>query len=383
MKREDQLLLICARPTLRPEHTHQIRQLLERPLIWDQIIQNASQEGLAGLLHAHLKDLDAVEVIPDWARGALKKSYYTTLAYNGYLKEELRQVFRVFENHSISVMLLQGMALLDKVYASPGMRPMCDIDLLVRPEDMAKILKELTNLGYFVLTRYPLVCAKDGVKFDLHTEVAYLSRIGVSPRSPIIESEPLWRNAVPWDMGFQDVRILSPIDQLLYLSAHLQKHSFSRLIWFADIVGLLERTPPISWEEMVQRADRLKLKTPTYFVLSYIKHVLQGPSDDTALDLLKPGRLGVIERYLHTQLLRNIRVPGSGDVLFFLGMGSRLDQVSFLIRTAFPKPDVLKEIRGSRHIADLLIGYPRRALHLLALGLRFLISVLRRVLQRR
>ena len=84
-------------------------------------------------------------------------------------------MLRAFES---PVIVLKGAALLSSVYEDFGLRMLGDVDILVKPEDVPKIDKILSQLGYqsdhkqdaYYVTNYlnSLVYGKNGSPLLLH-----------------------------------------------------------------------------------------------------------------------------------------------------------------------------------------------------------------------
>ncbi len=68
-------------------------------------------------------------------------------AANLHFQSELTEIVRWFNEADVPVMLLKGAALNLTVYPRPDLRPMSDLDLLVRPGDAERALSLLKGHG--------------------------------------------------------------------------------------------------------------------------------------------------------------------------------------------------------------------------------------------
>ncbi len=109
---------------------------------WDALTDLAIRERVAPLLSQRLEARDDV---PDAVRRKLRSELYVTGAFNLVLYRELA---RLLEGAPGRVVILKGAALATSVYGDPALRPMCDIDVLVRREDLALWTRQVTDLGY-------------------------------------------------------------------------------------------------------------------------------------------------------------------------------------------------------------------------------------------
>ena len=72
-------------------------------------------------------------LLPAEVETALRQSYYLTAACNLRLFAALDQALRALAARGIEVIVLKGAALAQTVYPSVALRPMGDLDVLVRP----------------------------------------------------------------------------------------------------------------------------------------------------------------------------------------------------------------------------------------------------------
>src|SRR6476659_7146410 len=69
------------------------------------------------------------------------------------LLQDLAEILRACEQEQIAVVPLKGSLLATLYYAEPGLRPMNDLDLLVRPADEQRMLRLLARLRYQLIAR--------------------------------------------------------------------------------------------------------------------------------------------------------------------------------------------------------------------------------------
>ncbi len=171
-----------------------------------------------------------------------------------------------FGEAGIEFLVLKGMALAYLVYPDPVTRPMTDIDLLVRPRDVARAAERIEGLGYRSL-EHQEAFTDDLVRFggelsfgrtpgpflELHWMLEQYERLRGVIR---IDEEALWRRAMPYTMAGRTLRTPSPEDQLLTLALHLGLvHRMRGLRWLLDI-DLVARTfaGKIDWPATRERA---------------------------------------------------------------------------------------------------------------------------------
>lgn len=236
------------------------------------------------------------------------------------------------------IVLIQGSSVLH-LYPDPSMRPLSDLDLLVLPEDLDRVVARLEKLGYPRITEHPPACAADGVVFDLHTDLLELSRFGAAP--PLsLPARLFWGRKVRHPS--LPVFLLHPDDNLIALCVHMQKHSFSQPRWFLDLIPHLDAHPP-EGKTLWDRAIALSAEHPLYFAMRYLAERKNVRSARVLTDSAPPIRLKFLERRSLERLLSDRPQILPGELLFLAPLPP-LTALRVLKRLAFP-PGVPKTRR--------------------------------------
>src|SRR3990172_9201402 len=148
LSNENSLLLYCAQTTVSENTGTQLNELLSRSLDWKFISEAAFSRNIAQLLYHNLKGLGNRHLIPPEVLEKLKKAYHGNIARNMFLYAELRNIVNAFQSAGLKVIALKGAALAGIVYRDAGLRPMMDLDLLVRKEDLGIAQRIMTDLHY-------------------------------------------------------------------------------------------------------------------------------------------------------------------------------------------------------------------------------------------
>lgn len=115
---------------------------------WEAARWSIQVHGTAPLLHQasrHWPDADALDPI---VSGYLAAQEQRSRARVSLLLSELAEILEACQAASLPVMPLKGSLLNARYYPAPGLRPMNDLDLLVRPADESRIHQILAKLGY-------------------------------------------------------------------------------------------------------------------------------------------------------------------------------------------------------------------------------------------
>lgn len=103
--------------------------------------------GVAPVLHERLSSIEAPSV-PAELRAYLSRQHRLCAERNTLLLGELREILLALDVAGIAAIPLKGSVLAERFYAAPGLRPMSDLDLLIRPADEARALAVLRELRW-------------------------------------------------------------------------------------------------------------------------------------------------------------------------------------------------------------------------------------------
>lgn len=155
----------------------------------------------------------------------------TALVRNLLLLKELEDLLEALG--PVKPVLLKGAALLAMDCADPRRRVMQDIDLLVRPEELDKLIAALKKQGFVKLAGNASQFRKNGLDIDAHAGIWYLNE-----RELALFHERAQDAAV----GEQAARVPAPDDHLIFLLTHAAvQHGEIEPKWVEDVALLISR----------------------------------------------------------------------------------------------------------------------------------------------
>ena len=271
-----------------------------RQLSWESLVYEAESQGVAPLLHKHLEYIGFT--LPDGNHRILRSLTQRCRFSNQIRNSTIAEVLNTFQLEKIDNLLVKGIALANSVYSTPDLRPMRDIDLLVRRKDLEKAGKTLLELGFQQQTHHdipadyyhlpPLVKNIDGLPVTVELHHSLLPLDGNYPEWP---HETLYESSRPLTIGVTDAATLGLEQNLLYLYLHGLRAPLSyepfRFVHIADLFCLVERYfEEMDWSEALAIFPQLKS------ILSRLNFVTPWPdeiSTGLALDFgKKPGGIG-------------------------------------------------------------------------------------------
>jgi putative nucleotidyltransferase-like protein len=310
-----------------------------QPLDWEYVRQAADRQGVAPLLH------DWLTRHPEFAppkspADRLYHAYWANHFRNRALLSELARLADAAAGAGITFMPLKGAILAVDYYPVPALRPMSDLDLLVRPEDLEAMGHLLRSLGYREVDRQPSYVEEGRLDRRSREHQWVMARSGVSvlveyraePMEPAVgqltdldsaftaklgqHAAAIWTRARPSPAGLR----MSPEDLLLHVAAHqAARHADFRLIWLHDIARIVTRdSAHFDWEYVCASAMRLRVAGPVRAALEAAARWIDAPVPITALErwLNRPrhGPLRLVERWESRRLAEHVAGLGAADL---------------------------------------------------------------------
>lgn len=231
---------------------------------WDDLIHEAEKQGVAPLLYKHINSLDCT--IPDSARRLLQSLYLRNRRSNTIRNRAVAEIVTAYKAEKIDVLLVKGIALCNFAYSEIGLRPMRDIDLLVKKVDLAKAAKILFELGYVSAPDHdipndyyhlvPMGKTIDGlpVNIELHHNL-----LPFHPQYPLWPLERSYSTARELEINGTRALTLGLEETLWYVYLHGFKAPLTyepfRFMHVADIVSLVEKfLGIINWQQVCKDA---------------------------------------------------------------------------------------------------------------------------------
>lgn len=275
-----------------------IKEILGGSLDWDWILRFAEYNRIWSLLYNKLKKFNQ-KSIPDHIMKKLEGITLYTASQNLLIEHETKKLLERLNEKNICVIMLKGLSLQKKIYANKIVRPMADVDLLVKEEDLLRVEQVLLDHGFVFDVRRTSKeeCLKKGehdfpyMKKGTRTMVEVHWHL-VDKYNPFeIKMEDIWRRAKKTGIGGADTLTLSLEDILIYQCLHVSfQHVFFSAA-FRDIVDVSEIVKrfcdEIDWSLLVKTCVEWKTEAFVYYILNLVKKMLNAPVPDVVLENLK------------------------------------------------------------------------------------------------
>jgi len=217
--------------------------------------------------------------------------------------ETLDRIERRFESEHVPMVLLKGAAVAGSAYRDPSLRPMTDIDIWLKPDDMPRAAAALSALGFrgdpSPRKRPEALQRHSGGELVFHHARREHGRVelhyGAFPgwwirRAANPDTNAVWHRAEPLGPGRHASRLATE-DAILQTAFHVAVNQFgqSPLRGLMDL-AVLARAYPVDWDAIVERARVWRLATATWLVLDAAHRWIGLPGSDAAVSRLRPAR---------------------------------------------------------------------------------------------
>ena len=220
------------------------------------------------LMHLALSPTDLpAELRTQWQR--LRMQW---LRENTRALRTVSKLFTGLESAGIPAATMRGLPLAHTLYPDPSLRPMHDVDILIRPEDATRCEAVLKALGHSPVERLRSqhVYHIDGTIVEVHRSVLTAKRY----RKAIRPSDLLATRQQRLLPDGTVLHVLSPEHELICLVCHaLVHHEMERLLFVVDI-GLLESQENIDWEYVREFCRKARLTRMVGLTLAFVNNIL-------------------------------------------------------------------------------------------------------------
>ncbi len=336
---------------------------------WDVLSQVVNSENLAPLLYQIVRDQD---IVPATVEQSWNQAYIHNAARNTVLFHELEAVVRELNSKGLPVVLLKGAALVETIYGgNAAIRPMIDIDLLVRRESLPTALRVLSE--YCSAPSQIEAYAKENIEavrqvmfrkagivetlIDLHWSLLD------SPFYPHrFFGDWAWETAKPALVGGTSVSILGCEALVLHLCAHLLiDQSEYQLLELHDIAEVVTRyESQIDWDLMFTKAQQFDLVSPLQEVLSRVMEDWDIMIPNDAREKLSALRASPAEAEFFTWLTRKNQPAVKLLSANLASMPSWRERLRYIWRSIFPKQSYMERYYRARHRWLVPLLYPYR-----------------------
>jgi hypothetical protein len=309
-------------------------------LDWAYVRRAADKQGITPLLHTVLQT--PALPVPPTVTANLHATYWQSHFRNRALLTELARILDAAGAAKVDAMPLKGAVLAPLYYPTAALRPLSDLDFMVRPDGAARFAALLRDLGYREEFVPPV--------FDPHMkrpvlrewkfartmpEATPVVEYRIEPLDPgvgaLIAYDPtlvtrhlrhadgMWARARRETFDGAALWRIAPEDLLLHVASHLAtRHAGYRLLWLHDLCRIAAaHVDDLDWVLVAAEARSLRLHASVFAALEAARDWLDAPIplDTIAPYFLDGSRRGVSMSHIEYRLLTSHRArKEAGDL---------------------------------------------------------------------
>ncbi|WP_052158782.1 nucleotidyltransferase family protein [Halobacillus sp. BBL2006] len=213
----------------RPEHYHQILKEIRAQEISPQIMYLLKRNG-------------QFESSPLFFQVGLMEDSKPVLYQNLFIKNQTKKIFDKLEQLAIEVISVKGVYFGEKYFGHPGARATSDIDLLVKEEEVEKVVQVVKSIGFDIEeerieNHFHMSLSKNipgspvPLVVEIHWNLMNESNTHLNPIEFFVEAEPL--------EGYTHVKNLSPLHTFYFMCLHAWRHNLDSTRHYLDLIQII------------------------------------------------------------------------------------------------------------------------------------------------
>ena len=215
----------------------------------------------------------------------------------------LKIIKSTLDDEKINHVIFKGCHIRELIYDEPAIRPACDIDVLISPNDQIKAIQALVNAGYQVVPdpeniSHEISLDKGGISIDLHWDIMRPGRT----RIPMTEILLKTRKEFPIHWGLNnDATIFLMLVHPVFTKYSTTPHS--TLIRIVDLAHWIETKEP-DWEQIESWLEDAGVRTAAWITLEWLRQLAQITPPASFMECIQPGKLRI--NYLRYWIKKNL-----------------------------------------------------------------------------
>jgi hypothetical protein len=263
------------------------RDAISAGIDWMEYIRLVDRHRTPALSWAALKRVPGLE-IPQPAKQELQKRSDACRMQAVRNSLKLAGVLKGFHSAGIPVMTMKGPILSLELYGDVGLRQSNDLDLSVKPEDLARAQACLESMGWhqdaswFPLTprQWENLLRHEYDLLFVHHHGDCLLELHWRARWELWDqTQTRWAGSVPAVWQGCSHQAMNPIDQVLYLCSHGGVHGWFRAKWLGDLARI-HAQGQIDWQAVLGQASKTGQESALLVCLRLLQVVYGLPVPD-------------------------------------------------------------------------------------------------------
>jgi hypothetical protein len=236
------VLVACGRDPADPRTPIALRDALARVTDWGQLGEAAMRHGMAGLLHRRVVGA-CPDAVPGIVLGTWRQRALVIAQRSLRMQRQLLALLESLTAGGVQALVLKGPAFSRQLYGDADLRHFTDLDVLVRPGDVAAARDVALANGF--VDRLPFDIVSEAVLQTGEQEIGFAQpttgllldlhwRVGPRFAADSLPADELFARADRLELLGREITVLGRLDVALALTVHAATNEWPR---FEDVAG--------------------------------------------------------------------------------------------------------------------------------------------------
>ena len=242
---------------------------------WSQLLAILKIHWGIPLIYCKIGSLPPECRPPEPITSEMKQDFLVSCVRSLHMERQLQEIIEAIREQDVQVLVLRGPALAFSLYPDAAMRPSCDLDLLVIPEQVVQARDIMESLGYRCLAK------RFETARDFFREECFIHQNDQDHKVPIdlhwvhwelhpifngsggVDIRDLFQRAWKVETPTLAFETLDPVDYLIHSAIHsiMIHRNEIRFSWIYDTVLLAQHLQvPDDWETLQTRSVAWKAR---------------------------------------------------------------------------------------------------------------------------
>jgi len=268
-----------------------------------KFIHFLQEQGLAPLWDKYLRKEDNSNLVSNIFIESVHQSRLIATASYLIQIRALKEIKILYEKENIAHAIIKGCHIRESIYEEPAIRPACDIDVLIAPENQVEAIKVFVNAGYQILPdpeiiSHEISLVNGGISIDLHWDIMRPGRT----RIPMTETLLKTGKEFPTHWGFNnDATLFLMLVHPVFTKYSTAPHS--SLIRIVDLAHWIETKKP-DWEKINNWLEISGTRTAAWITLEWLRQLTKITPPTSFIKYIQPGILRT--KYLRYWITKNL-----------------------------------------------------------------------------